>query len=191
MSTPPSETQQRPLRADARRNRQRVLDSARSCFAGRGTETSIDEIAACAGVGVGTVYRHFPTKEALFRELLHQRFERFAANAIEALEVDDPWEAFAGLLRRNAEEVAEDVAMQQALWQSGVDGMALAESTGLAGTTAQLISRAQAAGVLRADVTLADVPMVMCAVGTTMSQEGPGGQSWRRLLELMLDGLRA
>jgi AcrR family transcriptional regulator len=136
------------------------------------------------------VYRHFPTKEALLSELVRQRFEEFARNALAALEVADPWEAFAGLLRANARAVARDVAMQQAMGQPGIDGFRYAQETGLLDTTAQLIRRAQGAGVLRQDVSVGDVPTIMCAVTSTMSRGGATAD-WERLLELLLDGLRA
>jgi AcrR family transcriptional regulator len=178
------------LRADARRNRERVLEAARECFAEYGAESQIDQIAARANVGVGTVYRHFPTKDALLGELVRQRFEEFAANALKALDVEDPWEAFAGLLRDNARSVSRDIAMQQAMGQPGVDGFRYAQETGLVATTTELIGRAQDAGVLRQDFSVRDVPNIMCAVTATMSRGGPAAD-WKRLLELLLDGLRA
>jgi AcrR family transcriptional regulator len=188
LSTPRVKDPSRALRADAQRNRERVLDAARECFAEYGSEAQIDQIAARANVGVGTVYRHFPTKDALLGELVRQRFEEFAANARAALDVEDPWEAFAGLLRANADAVARDLAMQQALAQSGIDGRPFAEETGLAATTAQLIDRAQRAGVLRKDIGVGEVPMIMCAVTSTMGRGGHGAD-WKHLLELLLDGL--
>ena len=98
---------ERPLRADARRNRERILQSAREVFAECGTDAQIDDIAQRAGVGVGTVYRHFPTKEALMAELVRQKFRRFAAGARDALQRDgEPFAVFADLLRRNADELA-------------------------------------------------------------------------------------
>jgi AcrR family transcriptional regulator len=90
------ETAPKPLRADARRNRQRVLEAARECFAREGMQAQIDEIAAGAEVGVGTVYRHFPTKEALLDALAADYFAHQAQAAREALAVEDPWEAFHG-----------------------------------------------------------------------------------------------
>src|SRR3982074_3537806 len=79
----------RPMRADARRNRDRVLAAARKLFAENGAETQIDDVARVAGVGIGTVYRHFPTKEALMVELVRHKFTRFVEMTEEALESDD------------------------------------------------------------------------------------------------------
>ena len=85
---------ERPLRADARRNREKVLTAARDVFSEHGRDAQMDDVARRAGVGVGTVYRHFPTKEALIEALMVAAFEAIAAQAEAALEIEDPWEAF-------------------------------------------------------------------------------------------------
>src|SRR5918996_6567887 len=85
---------EKPLRADARRNRERVLKAARAVFADQGIDAQIDDVAKRAKVGVGTVYRHFPTKEALVDAIVRERFEELAGYAQEALERADAWEAF-------------------------------------------------------------------------------------------------
>jgi AcrR family transcriptional regulator len=184
----------RPLRADARRNRERIVEAARELFAECGRDAQMDDLAARAGVGVGTVYRHFPTKEAVMAELLRQRFASFADNAREALEDPDgePFEVFAALLRRNAELMARDAATRHALTGMGqtVWGPAAGERERLLGITAELIARAQRAGAMRTDVTASDLPMLMCGLSATM---GSGGAAfdWRRHLEMLLDALRA
>ena len=94
----------RPLRADARRNRERVLTAARAVFAEQGREAQMDDVARHAEVGVGTVYRHFPTKEALIEAVAIDSFERVTAKAQEALELDDPWEAFTSTLWSGARD---------------------------------------------------------------------------------------
>src|SRR6202043_1828627 len=100
---------ERPLRADARRNRERILESAKAVFAEFGAEAQMDDVARQAGVGVGTVYRHFPTKEALLVELVREKFRLFAARAREALEQDgEPFAIFEDLLRSNAGTMAGD-----------------------------------------------------------------------------------
>src|SRR6185437_2303263 len=99
----------RPLRADARRNHERILESARIVFAQAGADAQIDDVARHAGVGVGTVYRHFPTKEALLAELVRQKFRLFADRARDALAADgEPFELIEALMRRNAETAASD-----------------------------------------------------------------------------------
>ena len=93
MSAPSAQTP-KPQRADARRNRERILEAARVVFAEQGAEAQMDDVARAAGVGVGTVYRHFPQKDALMGELVASKFRTFADNAEIALTVADPLEAF-------------------------------------------------------------------------------------------------
>src|ERR671915_1320812 len=99
----------KPLRADARRNRERVLKAARAVFADHGIEAQIDDVAKRAKVGVGTVYRHFPTKEALLDAVVRERFEEIAGYAEEALRHEDAWEGFSELIWRAAERNADDL----------------------------------------------------------------------------------
>ena len=121
MTTPDTQTP-KPLRADARRNRERIIAAARTVFAERGVEAQMDDVAREAGVGVGTVYRHFPHKEALLGELVAAKFRAFGDNAERALEVEDPWEAFAGLLRANAELCVRDIEIGRASCRERVFG---------------------------------------------------------------------
>ncbi len=106
------------LRADARRNRERIVESARILFARDGQDAQIEEIAAHAGVGIGTVYRHFPTKEALLTEMVRSRFTRFAELALEAELIEDPWDAVEALFRGSAETVEDDAGFQLAMMGS-------------------------------------------------------------------------
>lgn len=181
----------RPLRADARRNRVRILDAARAEFAESGGDAQMDAVAARAGVGVGTVYRHFPTKDALLTELIRERFEHFVALAQDALSVEDPWEAFSGLMHANAELCAADAGTQHVFLQ--IDpGVAprLAAETGLLELAQRSIERGQAAGQIRPDFSAEDIGMVMCGVASAMHFGDPAWD-WRRHLGFVLDGLRA
>lgn len=190
MSTIDSE---RPLRADARRNRERILEGAREVFAEDGAEAQMDDVAARAGVGVGTVYRHFPTKDALMAELIRQKFRHFAAEAREAIDRDgEPFAVVADTLRRTAELCARDAAMQHALTSAGdaAWSQARAEQLELNALHGELIARAQRAGTMRSDLNATDIAMVMCGVSATMSSQG-SGFDWRRHLELAIDMLRA
>src|SRR4051812_4544447 len=103
----------RPLRADARRNRERVLEAARAVFAEHGRDAQMDDVARRAGVGVGTVYRHFPTKEALVAALALDLFERALEASRAALEIDDPWEAFTAALWAGTGILASDRAFTE------------------------------------------------------------------------------
>src|SRR5690349_10916702 len=104
---------ERPLRADARRNRERVLEAARAVFAEHGRDAQMDDVAKKAGVGVGTVYRHFPTKEALIEALVVDSFQKIALRAEAALQADDAWDALASTLWAGAEILAADRALSE------------------------------------------------------------------------------
>ena len=191
VTTPPVSvltTPARPLRADARRNRERILKADRAVFADQGMHSQIDDVARRAKVGVGTVYRHFPTKEALLLALVRERFEEIAGYALEALEREDAWEGFCELIWRAAERNAADLAFCEAV--AGSDQSRVVEEVGLARSTEQLIRRAKAQGTMRADATEQDVPIMMCGVSSVM-RLSPTPDAWRRHLTLMLDGLRA
>jgi AcrR family transcriptional regulator len=185
---------ERPLRADARRNRERIIEAARELFAGERPNVQMDEVAHRAGVGVGTVYRHFPDKEALMGELVRQRFDLFNENLRQAL-ADEHSGAFAALaaaLRANVVSVAEDAATRFALMSGGERVFAhvaseMEEFMLLAG---ELVGRAHIAGELRDDFQASDIPMVMCGICATIDVSKPGW-GWQRHLTLILHGMRA
>jgi AcrR family transcriptional regulator len=186
MTIPP-----RTLRADARRNREAILASAQELFARDGDKVQMDEIAAHAGVGMGTVYRHFPTKADLLTAMVRSRFNRFTEIAQEAEDIEDPFEALRHLIVLSAEEVEDDAGFQLAMMGSdeleweGIEQ----EKAAFAEPATRIIERAVEAGTIRSDFTFADFPMVMCGITATMYYQ-PGGAEWRRHLELMLAGLR-
>lgn len=184
----------RPQRADARRNRERVLKAARKCFAAQGADAQMVDVAHGAGVGVGTVYRHFPDKAALGEALVAERFGQFAEYAREALEHEDAWEAFCGWFWRCAELQVEDRALCDSLTEavSMERHNAIAEAVGLVEATEQLVTHAQRAGAIRPDLRWEDVPLVLCGVGATIRAEGdPAHGNWRRHLAMLLDGMHA
>jgi AcrR family transcriptional regulator len=183
---------ERPLRADARRNREKVLEAARAVFSEQGRDAQMDDVAKRAGVGVGTVYRHFPTKEALIEALMEASFREIAATAQAALAIEDPWEAFAGVLRRGAETMSADRTLSE-VFASIPGPMEAARPTieGLTRTMDTLIRRAQEAGSLRPDLIVDDIPMLMCGIGSATKKEHRCDAAWRRHLAIVLDGLRA
>jgi AcrR family transcriptional regulator len=181
---------ERPLRADARRNRERVLEAAKTVFAEEGREAQMDDVARKAGVGVGTVYRHFPTKEALVSALANSMFEKVLEGARAALEIEDPWAAFTTALWQGAEILASDRAFNEIVGQAE---MPFAEEVQLEMYTVftELFERAKASGDLRADLVVDDIPMFMCGIGmATVKPHGCPG-AWRRHLAIIIDGLRA
>ena len=180
-------------RADARRNREAVLEAARERFGCEGLECQIEEVARAAGVGVGTVYRHFPNKEALLDALIEYRFQRISERAAEALEEDDPWEAFCGLLRWSAEYQAQDRALSELISQRPATARLSASKAGLHQRTQELIRRAQRSGQMRRDLVVEDVPTLMCALGAASGahEESMTALNWERFLAIVLDGMRA
>jgi AcrR family transcriptional regulator len=184
----------RPLRADARRNREKILAAAATTFSQGGLDSQVEDIARRAGVGVGTVYRHFPTKDTLITALVDGHFERLADIVEAALaEGGDPWEVFATAIWRAAEPAASDLAWCEIIggYQTAIDA-ALPGKVRLSTATAALMEPAQAAGLMRADATAQDVGAIMCGLGHVATAQRAGAPlDWRRYLTIALDGLRA
>jgi AcrR family transcriptional regulator len=167
-----------------------VLVAARQTFAADGLDAQVDDIASCAGVGVGTVYRHFPTKEALLEAIANEGYEEICRIASESLEIEDPWEAFSEFMWRGARLHRDDRAQCELnTIRPDVVRKVAGDKRELFGFVAQLIERAQQAGVMRANITADDMPMIWCTIGAAQQQSG--GDRWERYLELILDGLRA
>jgi AcrR family transcriptional regulator len=177
------------MRADARRNRDRILAAAGEVFGAAGAEAQMDDVACTAGLGVGTVYRHFPTKTALMAALVRRKFERFTATLERALAAhgEDGFAALAATMAENAASLEHDAATRYAMGSGTevLESVTDAQEPLLA-LTAEAIRRGQAAGTIRADLAVADIPMLMCGVSTSIDR----GFDWRRHLELVLDGLR-
>jgi AcrR family transcriptional regulator len=190
-ATTPIETV-RPLRADARRNRARIIDAARELFAGEQADVQMDDIARHARVGVGTVYRHFPDKEALMGELVRQRFDLFNENLRHALadERSSAFTALATALRANVASVAEDAATRFAFMSGGerVFAHAAAEMEQFMLLADELVGRARDTGELRDDFKAGDIPMLMCGICATIGANKPDWD-WQRHLDLVLHGM--
>ena len=187
---PPTE---RPLRRDAERNRQRILEAARVVFAERGLSGSHDDIAHAAGVGVGTVYRRFPDKEQLIDALFEERIEEIADVARAAADHPDPWEALVGFLMRTQELQSKDRGLKEIVL-GGARGAerAVAARSVIAPLVVKVLQRAKDAGVVRGDLELTDLPLIQLAVGTIAdSSRDVAPDVWRRMMTLVFDGMRA
>jgi AcrR family transcriptional regulator len=184
------------MRADALRNRQRILDAAREAFTELGEHAQMEDIARRAGVGVGTLYRHFKTKDVLVGELLRLKLSEFAARVRRKIEEEsDPWAAFEGGLRDQVAVMAEDAAHQNMPFAATPDATLIAAPAiaDLRDAWTVVIDRAKDAGVLRQDFEVDDIRTMMCGLGSMMAADARGALSydWGRQLDLFLDGVRS
>jgi AcrR family transcriptional regulator len=179
-----------PLRADARRNRERLLAAATAAFAEHGADAPLEDIARQAGVGIGTLYRHFPTRLALQEGVFRSQVETVCARGRELAEDPSPGDAFAAWLRVLTGFLATKRGLSHALISTlGKDSELISSCGQVMRTTAeQLLERAQQAGTVRKDLTAMDVMRLMHGIGVAVEQ-APGDAD--RMLSLMLDGMRA
>lgn len=181
----------RPLRADARRNRARVLDAAEAVFASRGISASTEEVARAAGVGVGTLFRHFPTKEELLEAVYRGRLRRMA-EAARALDAADlPGTAFFTFLTDAVMHSGAKIAVADALTAAGIDVRAASanEAHELAEALTVLLVRTQQSGSVRTDVGLPE--LIALLVGASRAAEHASDDETRtRVVRIILDGLR-
>jgi AcrR family transcriptional regulator len=191
MATQPSAElvsgEQRPQRADARRNRERILEGGRKAFAKSGRDVQMDEVAQAAGVGVGTVYRHFPTKEDLVLELVRQSVQRYLESARQALTRDDPWEAVEWLVRDQAANMARNRGLRDAMSgiQFGDDNPWRADE--VRSQAGAVLERARGAGAIEADITVDDWQALMCGLSAAIAS----GADPDRHADFVLAALRA
>jgi AcrR family transcriptional regulator len=171
-----------------------VLDAARSLFAEQGFDAQMEDVARRAGVGVGTIYRHYPTKEALIQELLAERMRRLTVEARSArAEEPTPWDAFARFLAAVADTQADDRSLVQFIAgqiRAG-DDLRRAQAE-LYTEMTSLIEAAQAEGSLRREIAPGDIPLLLSGVGRSIWITGEHAPVLtRRYLAVILDGLRA
>jgi AcrR family transcriptional regulator len=181
-----------PQRADARRNREKLLEVAAARFVDAGTDVSLEAIAREAGVGIGTLYRHFPTRNALVEAAYRSELERLTGAPGELLAEHEPDAALAAWMDRFVEYAEAKNGMRSALQAVAADGAnPFAQSrAGMLGALETLLDAAQAAGTVRADVDAEDVLRAMG--GIWLMTDEPGWQDRaRRLLGIVMDGLRA
>lgn len=180
------------LRADARRNRERVLEVATKVFATEGLAVPIDEIADHAGVGIGTVYRHFPTKEALFEAVVVNFKQCLIEEGEKMLEQDEPDTAFYNFLSLMLRESAVNRAIIAAIASSTIN--AHRPLTGISldfqNTLEKLLKHAQEARSVRDDIRVTDVTAILFGLARSMEQYSDDPESRERILSVICDGLR-
>jgi AcrR family transcriptional regulator len=183
----------RPLRADAERNRQRIVEAARLVFAERGLDAPLDAIAARAGVGQATLYRRFPRREDLVLACFAPKLAEYADAVEEALCSPDAWAGFCAYMERICGMQAADLGVQDVLTTTFPTAPEVeAQRAHAFERLTELIRRAQAQGELRADFVPEDVVLILLAnAGVVRTMRAAAPEAWRRFVALILDGLRA
>lgn len=179
------------MRADALRNRDRLMTAATELFAERGVDVPLDEIARRAQVSIGTLYNHFPNRGALLDAVLPERLAELDRLATKAMADPDPWRGFADFLDGLFVIQARDRSMNEAIARSPVGTVDVSAECGRAGGVLDsVVSRAKEAGVLRADFRTDDLATLVWAMSKVISMSDGDDAVWRRHLGFVLDGLR-
>jgi AcrR family transcriptional regulator len=182
----------RPLRADAERNRRRLLDAARVLLAERGLDVSMDDIARAAGVGVGTAYRRFRNRDEIIDALFDEQLSGMEERARVAAESADAWEGLKAFMIGSLRAQAENRGLKQLLF-SQAEGREKVHAmrARMLPLMEQVVARAQADGNLRRDFTVGDIPVLSFMIGSVVDFAGSvDDEVWERYLGLLLDGLR-
>ncbi len=188
----PASTAAKSLRSDARRNRERLVASARALFAAAGVDVSVEEITHHAGLGMGTLYRHFPTKDELIDAVLEDAFAEIVRLAERAVAEEDAWAGFTGFLEDALALHAHNRGVKDVLatWAHGAQREAMRRR--VRPLVRRMVERAQEQGTLRADFSPEDLPVVFWTAGRVIETAGQVAPDyWRRYLAFLLDGLRA
>nr|WP_296764729.1 TetR/AcrR family transcriptional regulator [Rhodococcus sp. (in: high G+C Gram-positive bacteria)] len=183
----------KPLRADAERNRRRIIDAARELFASRGIDITLDDVAAHAKVGVGTVYRRFSCKEELIDGVFEQRLADMLAGAKTALRQDDAWDGFVMFLRGMCALISADKGFSEVVLGSEerCTGVATMREQ-IDPYVEQIVRRARESGQLRSDVEVNDLFPLVGMVGSAAEfTSSVDPENWKRYFTILLDGLRA
>ena len=188
VETSPAVPADRTLRADAERNRRRILDAAGKSFAERGLEVPLDEIAERAGVGIATLYRRFPSREDLIAAAFADKLAEYAETAERALRAPDPWIGFCGFVEHMCALQAGDRGFTDVITLTLNCTTAQAQRDRAHGAFAGLVRRAQDAGVLRDDFVPEDLLLLFFAnAGVVQATSQAAPHAWRRLVALMLE----
>jgi AcrR family transcriptional regulator len=177
------------LRADAARNLELILEAAEGAFAEKGNEACVADIAARAGVGQGTIFRRFETKDDLIAAVFERKLRKVAEMAEAAGRKKSAWDGLVGLMTKLTEMQVRDRGFFQSQAERFIDRPEVAEQKQrLKAAVDELVARAQAEGALRQDIATLDIPALCCAA----AQAGAaGGGAWKRYLHVITDGMRA
>ncbi|KUH97200.1 TetR/AcrR family transcriptional regulator [Mycobacterium sp. IS-3022] len=183
----------RPLRKDAERNRNRVLQAARELFAAKGLEPNLNDVAHHAGVGVGTVYRRFATKDELVEAVFVDGLDQLTALAEAGLRHEDAWEGFVWFVEHMCEMTATDRGLREIAFSKTYGGdRVIAAQDRLHPVATRLVERAQIDGRLRSDISPTDMPIISLLAGMVSEFAGHVDTNlWRRYVGILLDGMRS
>ncbi|KUH82028.1 TetR/AcrR family transcriptional regulator [Mycobacterium sp. IS-1556] len=183
----------RPLRKDAERNRNRVLQAARELFAAKGLEPNLNDVAHHAGVGVGTVYRRFATKDDLVEAVFVDGLDQLTALAEAGLRHQDAWEGFVWFVEHMCEMTATDRGLREIAFSKTYGGDRVIAAQGrLHPVATKLVERAQIDGRLRSDISPTDMPIISLLAGMVSEFAGHVDTNlWRRYVGILLDGMRS
>ncbi|MFC8455052.1 TetR/AcrR family transcriptional regulator [Kitasatospora sp. NPDC057223] len=181
----------RPMRADARRNYERLLAAAATVLEEQGTEASLEEVARRAGVGIGTLYRHFPTRAALLEAVLQESMATLESRANVLAATPDPAAGLLLWLRDLAAYAARYRGLASTVMVNLVDERTEFEScAGMLHAAGKLLQRAQLSGGIRADVSMSDAVTLVNALVWSLEQGGGDPEQFERLFTVLADGLR-
>jgi len=189
----PTQDERRPLRADAERNRRRILEAAEEVFAERGLGAGLDQIAEHAGLGVGTVYRRFPDKDALIDELFEEKLAEFVGVAEECAAMDDAFTGLTTFIARGSLLQGKNFGLRQ-LFGSSEGSRELLERprARLQPLIGEMVTRAKRDGTLRPDFEVLDVPVAENMLAHVIGLAGDiAPDAWQRYYTLIVDGMRA
>ena len=180
------------LRRDAERNRRRIIEAARELCATRGLEATLNEVAHHANLGVGTVYRRFPTKEALFEAIFEDGVDQLVALAETALEAENSWEGFSWFVQQMTDLTATDRGLREvAFSRACCGGRVDAGRPRLEPVVTKLVERAQRDSYLRPEIRSTDVPLLGLMAGAVSEySDGLSADLWRRYVAILLQGMR-
>jgi AcrR family transcriptional regulator len=181
------------LRRDALRNREKLIATGRELFSEQGSKASLEELARRAGVGIGTLYRHFPTREALVEVIYEEHIGEVLRTATEAAAAEDAWAGLVGFLERVLELQAQNLPLREVfLRHPSSEGRIAEKRRRILPALERLVTRARSQGRLRPDFTVGDLLLAMWSFAPLFeatAEVAPG--VWRRHLRILLDGMRA
>jgi AcrR family transcriptional regulator len=180
-------------RRDAQRNRQKLVDAGRELFAERGADASLEEVARRAGVGIGTLYRHFPTREALVEVILEEHIGRILIAAEQAADAEDAWEGMVGFLDQVLDLQRKNLPLRHVFHRHAVGESPIAQEqrAQIAAALERLVERAREQGAVRPDFALSDLLFAMWSFIPLFEATGEvAPNAWRRYLQIVVDGMR-